>query len=261
VKKCGIIETVEKETGLSIVLPTRNEAGNIGLLLEKIDLAVKRFCGVNPKEVLEGEIILVDDSDDDTAKSAGEFYERKNFSLPLRIVPGERKGLGPAFVKGFANSRYEHILVMDTDLQHPPEEIPAILDVVKRENPDIIILSRFLKLSGKERKLTRKIITGVGLKLQKIMLPGLKFTDTTTGFFLVRRNVIPDNLETRGFKILLEILCKGNYRREKVVEMPFNFGERHKGKSKLGLKQIWEYWVRLVKLSRESGRLRKPFSH
>jgi dolichol-phosphate mannosyltransferase len=235
------------------VLPTRNEAGNIRILLEKIDLAIKKFCTANPEESLEGEIILVDDSDDDTAKSAGEFYEKGKLSLSLRILQGERKGLGPAVVKGFANSRYENILVMDTDLQHPPEEIPAILDVVKRENPDIIILSRFLKPSGKERKLARKIITGVGLKMQRIMLPGLKFTDTTTGFFLVKRNVIPANLETRGFKILLEILCRGNYRREKVIEMPFDFGERREGKSKLGVKQIWEYWVRLVKLSRENG--------
>jgi len=237
---------------LSIILPAYNEAENIGLLLGRIDLAIKRFRGTDSKENLEGEIIIVDDSDDNTAEVARRFSEREKPLLPLRIIRGEGKGLSFAVVKGFAHAHFEHILVMDADLQHPPEEIPAILDAVKNKNPDIVILSRFLKSSRRESSLARKIITAVGLKLQKVMLPGLRFSDTTTGFFLAKRSVIPPRLEAKGFKILLEILCRGEYRREKVVELPFDFEKRRGGKSKLGLKQTWEYWLQLVRLSRDN---------
>jgi len=64
----------------------------------------------------------------------------------------------------------------------------------------------------------------------------------------LRREVIQDvnTSGSKGFKILLEILVKGRY--EKVVEVPYTFHPRKKGKSKLSIKEIWNYVKHIYKL-------------
>ncbi len=63
------------------------------------------------------------------------------------------------------------------------------------------------------------------------------------------------NLTPQGYKILLEVLAKGQYRT--VVEVPYIFEERKEGGSKLGPKQYLEFFAHLGHLAREAGQVKR----
>ena len=108
---------------LSIIVPTFNEGPNVDELLRRIG------------ETLEGrvfEVIFVDDSSDDTPTVISAAAERAGFPVRLihRDVP--TAGLGGAVVEGFRAATSRWCLVMDGDLQHPPEDIPRLLERAER---------------------------------------------------------------------------------------------------------------------------------
>jgi dolichol-phosphate mannosyltransferase len=81
--------------------------------------------------------------------------------------------------------------------------------------------------------------------------PEIRVQDPMTGFFLVRRACIRNiALETTGFKILLEILVRGEVR--STVEIPFSFGLRKAGASKAGIKEGLNYIFLLGRLWRDA---------
>jgi dolichol-phosphate mannosyltransferase len=73
--------------------------------------------------------------------------------------------------------------------------------------------------------------------------------DVMSGFFFIKRSVIPNNkniLKPRGYKISLELLIKGRY--NAVKEIPITFYNRTKGQSKLNTKVQFEYLQQLFEL-------------
>ena len=78
-----------------------------------------------------------------------------------------------------------------------------------------------------------------------------------SGFFVVRRECVEKvDLQSAGFKLLLEILVRG--RIESVREVPIAFGRRAAGKSKANLRVAWEYFRLLVRLYAERCGLTRP---
>ena len=121
---------------LSIVIPTRNESGNIEPLLS-------RLASITTAPNVE--VVFVDDSSDDTPtiiSHAGDHYH-----CPVRMIhrePENREGgLGSAVLEGIRAARGEWIVVMDGDLQHPPETIPALLNAAENNNYDLVVASTF----------------------------------------------------------------------------------------------------------------------
>src|SRR4026209_2579847 len=104
---------------VSMVIPTRNEAGNIEPLLMRIHQAMKGIAA---------EVVFVDDSSDETPEVIGKLQEW--FPLPIKLIhrPKEarKNGLGGAVVEGFKATQGTWMCVMDADLQHPPEMIPRL---------------------------------------------------------------------------------------------------------------------------------------
>ncbi len=139
---------------------------------------------------------------------------------------------------------------MDADLQHPPETLPALLQEIEKE-ADLVIGSRYLKEGGiRGWSLQRRIVSQGAILLAKVVVRSARqVRDPLSGFFLLKRHVISRaKLEPTGYKILLEILVKGNYQR--VVEVPYWFVERTRGESKLNLKQLLAYLRHLYRLVR-----------
>lgn len=247
-ERCDIADIVPDESSpippsLTIVVPTRNEAENVGPLFERLDRCL-------PGQVLE--IIFVDDSDDDTV-AAIESLERSPDRV-IRVIHrprGERQGgLGGAVVVGLRAARADWVCVMDADLQHPPEVIPSLLERARATHADLVIASRYcgdgsLGRMGELRAAASRATT----ILAKIVFPGRLrgVTDPMSGFFLVcRRAVDPDSLRPCGFKILLEILIRTDGLQ--VAEVPYRFGERHAGESKASLREAIRYLMLLWQL-------------
>jgi len=220
---------------ISIVIPTYNEAKNLPLLLkelmEKIDL-----------ENIDPEFIIVDDnSPDGTGKVADELAKK----YPVKVIHRSGKlGLGSAVIEGFNRSEREILGVMDGDLSHDPAIINEL--IFSLEGCDIAIGSRFEEGSEVQGfNMIRKSISLTGIFLTKI-LTGTK--DALSGYFFLKRNVIEGiELKTKGYKILLEILVKGNY--SKVKELPYTFRMRKHSTSKLNSKEFIMFIGQIIKYS------------
>lgn len=223
---------------LSIIVPTYNESDNVARLISRIDESIG--------SVVDYEIVFVDDSTDDTPEILKLISDKhSNIKYIHREIS---TGLGTAVVDGFALAHGDVLTVMDADLQHPPELLLQMLKGVE-SGADIVIPSRFIA-GGDDGGLRfhRKVISGVARYLGKIALKKLrKISDPTSGYFLFRRDVISEvTLNPIGWKILIEILAKGNY--QSVVELPYEFQNRKYGTSKMSLKQQWNYIKHLASL-------------
>lgn len=238
---------------VSIVVPTFNEAPNIEELVRRVAAAVDG-AGI------AAEIVFVDDSTDATPdvirevadRVAAERVQDEASTLPIRLLHREHPagGLGGAVMAGFAAAASEACLVMDGDLQHPPEEIPELWRRFARGDVDVVIASRYAGggtaegLADRTRVLVSKTATALTRAMFPIRLKDV--SDPMTGFFLVdRRAVDGAQLKPRGFKILLEILARRPLR---IAEVPFDFADRHAGESKASVLQGVHFLAQLTAL-------------
>ena len=227
---------------LALIVPTLYEAGNIRTLLERIRRAL------DPLAILY-ELIVVDDDSGDGIEEAVSEIARQDPRVRLLVRKGIR-GLAGAVIHGWRNTDAEVLGVIDADLQHPPELLPQMWEALA-SGTDVVVASRYAPQGSRRnwnrfRHLLSQVAIWMTWPLQK---PGIRVQDPMSGFFLLRRSCIKDiTLQPQGFKILLEILVRGNLRSAK--EIPFIFGRRHAGRSKASLKVGLDYLTLLRKLWR-----------
>lgn len=220
---------------VSIVIPTYNEAKNLPLLAEEI-------FGVVDRNQFDVELIIVDDNSPDGTGAVADDLAKK---YPIQVIHRAGKlGLGSAVREGFAKSNREVLGVMDADLSHDPQHLNQMLSLLSEY--DLVVGSRFEQGSTVEQwKWWRRIISQVGVFVT-YMLTGVK--DPLSGFFFFRRFILANvELSTTGYKILLEILVKGNHK--KVKEIPFRFRIRKFSTSKLDKKEYWLFLKQIISYS------------
>jgi len=244
-KVCGVPgREGEERMKVSIIIPTYNERDNLEELFRRISAALKGH---------DYEIVVVDD---DSPDRTWEFAEELSKEYPVRVIRRTKeKGLSSAVIRGFEEASGDVFVVMDADLQHPPEKIPDLLEAIEG-GADIAIGSRYVK-GGKVENWYwyRKLISRGAIMIGRIALPKIRHVkDPVSGFFALRREVVEGaELNPVGFKILMEILVKGRY--DRVEEVPFTFGLRNAGESKLGTGTILSYLRHLYRLMRWEGEL------
>ncbi|MFH1350398.1 MAG: glycosyltransferase family 2 protein [Pseudomonadota bacterium] len=220
---------------VSVILPTYNEAENMQLI-------IPRLHGALHDNGLKGEIIVVDDdSPDGTAKAALRFAGR----FPVKVhVRKKGRGLSKSVIKGFQLAEGGICVVMDADLSHPAEKVPAMVKPILEDRCDAVVGSRYIPGGGFESlPLPRKIIS----KLAGILAKGVTtLSDPTSGFMAIRKDMInSEKLDSLGWKIVLEVVVKSNLR---IQEIPIIFANRKLGRSKLGFKTQIEYIRHLWRL-------------
>ncbi len=220
---------------LSIVIPTYNEKENIPILLKRINLILK-------KNKIDAEIIVVDDNSPD---GTGDLLEnlKKNYKN-LKVIHREKKlGLCSGVLDGFSKSDGNVLAVMDADLSHPPEKIPEMFSLIKNNEADFVIGSRYTKGGNIEGWGTfRKIQSKGAILLTRLFTP---IKDTMTGFFMIKKDCLENKtFNPKGLHILMELIIKANYK--KVKEIPITFINRKKGKSKSGIKEIGDFISNLI---------------
>lgn len=201
------------------------------------------------------EIIFVDDSSDlRTSKvivAARALFRTPSFHVRFFHRQGSKRwgGLSGAVIDGMKRARAKQIVVMDGDLQHPPETLPKLIESAKHY--DVVVASRYVSggtadgLSGGMRHLFSRGAT----TLAKAVFPHRlrNVTDPMTGFFIFNSDAVDINLlRPKGFKILLEILAR--HPNLNIGEIPFEFAQRNAGESKLNSKQAKQYFAQLINI-------------
>lgn len=223
---------------LSIIIPCFNEGENVIKMTERISAALKN-CD------LKYEIIFIDDSKDNTPELLEKLSQ--TFQHVHYIHRHNARGLGTAVVEGFLRATGKYFIVMDADLQHPPELLPDIIK--KLQTHEIVIPSRFIH-GGSDGGLNafRKLVSWTARKIGQFAIKRFRsISDCTSGFFGLHRDIIQNvTLNPSSWKILMEIIVKSNYKT--IAEIPYQFIARDLGDSKMSMKEQARYLFHVFQL-------------
>jgi dolichol-phosphate mannosyltransferase len=228
----------DDDVEITVVVPALNEAANLPALAERLDAALTGRSY---------ELLIVDDgSNDGTPDVCASLASR--YPLDLHVRASSDAGLSGAVMHGFARARGEVLVVMDADLQHPPERIPALIAALDEDDVELAIGSRYAAGGSTASRwgLFRQINSRVATLLARPFAG--KTRDPMSGFFALRRETLQraEQLTPLGYKIGLELLCK--CRVKHVAEVPIHFAERAGGESKLTTTQQFKYLEHLSRL-------------
>lgn len=227
---------------VSIIVPTYNEQENVRTLTARVAAAL---AGTE----YSYEILFIDDSRDNTPQVLAELVHQ----VPrVRYIHRDNaRGLASAVVEGFRSARGNYLVVMDADLQHPPELLPVVLK--RLGQADVVIPSRFIT-GGSDGGLNvfRKLVSWTARMIGRLSIRRMRaISDCTSGFFALHRSVIAAaNLDPIGWKILMEVLVKGEY--HAVHEIPYSFVARDSGESKMTWKDQLDYLRHIARLARHN---------
>ena len=235
----------EKKPQVSIIIPTYNESQNILNVLKSIG-------DIIPKNIFTEAIVVDDNSPDGTGRIVEDYLKnvKKIAGYTIDVIHRTTKnGLSSAILSGIQRATGDTIVVMDSDLSHPPQIIPKMIDALKKYQCDMVVASRYItggQINGWNKK--RKLLSKVATMIAKKGL-GVKTSDPMSGFFAFKKGILKGlNFDAIGFKILLEILVKK--RELSVKEIPYTFQNRTFGSSKLDFSIIINYFKSVWKLYR-----------
>ncbi|MDE0928476.1 MAG: glycosyltransferase [Acidimicrobiales bacterium] len=229
---------------LSLVIPTYNEAGNIATLVRSLHQQLS-------DAQISHELIVVDDNSPD---GTSDVVTQLTTEIPtLRLIHrNDENGLATAVICGWHHAHGALLGVIDGDGQHPPDTLPKLVaSLSDPTNPaDIAVASRHLPGGGVPTwSASRRLLSQGAQTLGSLLLPGTvgQVTDPMSGYFVVKRQAIAGcDLQPVGYKILLEVLARGDI--HQVVETPYYFLERETGSSKVKATHYLDYLRHLLRL-------------
>jgi dolichol-phosphate mannosyltransferase len=236
---------------LSIIIPTRDERGNV----EPLIAGLTRAMGTIRWEA----IFVDDDSPDGTIVAVKQIAQRDPRIRGIRRL--RRRGLAGAAIEGMLASAAPLVAVMDGDLQHDPAVLPRMFATLRAGQADLVVATRRDCNEddvGGGLSPVRQWISDLAGSLARKLL-GVDLRDPMSGFFMIRRDVVEKvapRLSSQGFKILLDIVAsaQGHLR---TRECEYDFGCRHTGESKLDALVALEYLgLLLAKLTNDALSIR-----
>jgi dolichol-phosphate mannosyltransferase len=231
----GVGSSVE----VSVVVPTYHEVENIPLLVPRVDQAL-RSAG------LLGEIIIVDDNSCDGSEEVVARLAQEG--RPVRIiVRTTERGLSTAVLRGFDESAGRYLACMDADLSHPPEALPAMIELLRGGDVDFVIGSRYCP--GGSTDAAWGVFRWLNSRVAMMLAwPLTQAYDPMSGYFAMPREAYrrASGLNPIGYKIALELMIKCRCRR--ILEVPIHFADRRLGTSKLSVREQLNYLRHLRRL-------------
>jgi dolichol-phosphate mannosyltransferase len=226
-----------------IVVPTFNEADNVGRLINELETVFPTI----PNHQMS--LLIVDgNSPDGTAEKVRELSKTRPWIHVL--VEKEKKGIGAAYFYGFEHAMHtmhaDAVVEMDGDLQHDPKELPILIQPLD-EGFDYVIGSRFVKGGSIPEKwsLWRKFLSFGGSLFSKLVLGMMNVNDFSTGYKAIRVKGFLDDIDfttmrTKGFAYKTEMLYRIYKMGARIKEVPITFGLRDRGTSKMESANFWD---------------------
>ncbi len=223
---------------LAIVLPTFNESGNVGPLVDRLE---KTLGGIHY------EVIFVDDDSPDGTADVVRRVAQHHDNLRVLHRIG-RRGLASACIEGIMAASAPFVAVMDADMQHDESVLPEMLRRMQEENLDLVVGSRNIAGGSMGEFANWRVkLSQLGKRLS-MMGTEHALSDPMSGFFMVRVVTFEQfahRLSGIGFKILLDIVLSAGPGL-RIGEVAYRFRQREHGESKLDLMVGLEYFELLV---------------
>ncbi|MCP3465322.1 glycosyltransferase family 2 protein [Bradyrhizobium sp. CCGUVB23] len=210
---------------LSVVVPTFNERDNVTVLYRRLEATLAGIAW---------EVVFVDDNSPDGTWDVVRALARRDSRVRCIRRIG-RRGLSGACIEGILASSAPYAAVIDADLQHDETQLPKMLSLLASGQAELVVGSRYIegyKSEGfnKQRAGASALATEVARQVLQV-----EIADPMSGFFMIRTDrfeQLAPKLSVHGFKILLDVVAsaRGGLR---TVEIPYTFGARQHGESKL----------------------------
>ena len=232
-----------------LIIPTYNEHENIGRLIDELQGVFRALA----HEML---ILVVDDNSPDGTASL--VRERQSRSPQVHLLEGRKRGLGAAYIRGMRHAldelKADAVFEMDADFSHKPADVPRLIAALG-QGADFVIGSRYV--SGgtipQEWALHRRLNSRFGNLVARYVAGIYGVHDCTAGFRAIRATVLRgidmQSFRVQGYAFQIALLHAAVAAGAKVVELPVDFVDRRAGESKLGIKDIVEFftsaaWIR-----------------
>lgn len=233
---------------VSVVIPTYNESGTIGTLLNSL---------LEHQGSYDLRIIIVDDGSTDGTQETIREIQQLNRNITV-LQRGRKLGFGTAITDGLEialskDPKPDLIATMDADLSHDPHQLLQLIKQCTRDT--VVIGSRYIpggEIHGWGRY--RKTVSWGANFLARIF-SNIPAKDCTSGYRCYGADLIQailPSLESTGYDIQIEILAEAGYQGFEIKEIPIRFQDRTTGESKLKSDQIWQFAKRIYKLFRKS---------
>jgi len=236
---------------LCLVIPTYNESRNIKDLVRTLSHLLNEVIPHNY------ELIVVDDDSPDRTWEIAQSLIPEYPQLQV-IHRQDERGLSTAVIQGWQLGKGKILGVIDGDLQHPPEILLKLLSAIE-QGADLAVASRHIEDGGvSDWSMIRRFLSRGAQLLGLVILPNVlgRVSDPMSGYFLVHHSAVnPQDLNPLGYKILIEVLARGNIKQ--IAEVGYVFQERQAGKSKVSWKHYLDYLHHLIRLRLSLGRLGK----
>ena len=231
-----------------VIIPTYNEAENIGHILD----AILRLR-------LSFDVLVVDDnSPDGTATLVEEKKQLYKDCIHL-LSRSNKSGLGTAYIAGFkwALARsYTHIFEMDADFSHNPKDLVRLFNACEENDAQVSIGSRYVTGVNVVNWPMKRILLSYTASKYVKFITGMPIHDTTAGFVCYKREVLTginlDKIQFIGYAFQIEMKFKAYLKKFKIVEVPVIFTDRERGKSKMNGRIISEAIFGVLKMKFKS---------
>ena len=219
-----IIKKTHVKKKISVVCAILNEEKNIPIFVKKLENNLVNY---------NYEIIFVDDNSSDNTRSVIKSLKGNKIKYILRK---EKKDISQSCILGIKKSKYKNILIMDSDLQHNPKYLPAMLSKFFAKECDFLVGVRdFSNLKGLSP--VRRMGSKTLCFLFNFIL-GYKVSDPMTGFFIFKKYYFykyKKNLFGKGWKLLSDLIYNGDYLKIEQFKIQFNKRVYHESKMNLGV--------------------------
>lgn len=204
-----------RDSRVSVVIPTKNEAANLPFVLPRIPQWVH-------------EVLIIDAQSTDTTVEVA-----KEVLPDARVVQQQGKGKGAALRTGFAAATGDIIVMLDADGSTDPAEIPVFVGALL-SGSDFVKGSRFLQGGGTADMELHRQLGNAGLTWMVRLLFGGKFSDLCYGYNAFWRDIIIDlDLDCDGFEIETLMNVRALQAKVKISEVPSFESRRIHGQSNL----------------------------
>jgi len=206
---------------ISIVIPALNEEGIVGKAVQSVPVEKLRENG------LDVEIVVVDNaSTDNTAQEAQE--------AGARVVYGEKRGYGNAYLKGFSEVRGDIIVMGDADCTYPFEITYEFIQPILKGEADFVMGSRLKgdikkgAMPALHRYVGNPFLTWI---LNSLFKAGI--SDAHCGMRAIKKDTIKLlGLKSTGMEFASEMVIEATRKNVRIAEIPINYYPRE-GESKL----------------------------
>lgn len=225
---------------LTVIVPVYNEENTLQESCRRL----------NQIDDILTQIIIVDDCSTDSSPEIINDIKKQNTKVTV-LKNHKNLGKGAALMTAQNSVKTDFIVIHDADLEYFPEDLRNMYELIKTNDVDLVIGSRFIK-ANKEIVYFRTYYANKFLSRVFSVIYRQSVTDIATCYKMMNANYFKNiQLQERGFSIEVELLAKFFNKNDKFLETSIEYsGRTYKEGKKIKISDGFKYLLSMLKYKR-----------